>query len=79
MSFPTPPIPQPSLGGSAALPAQPDLPFRVHGQDQTASAVGHPDHQARTCDPWSAIPLINDQGAILDRSADMLGVVKERA
>jgi len=78
MSFPTNPILQQGLGGSAALPIQPDLPFRVHGQGQTASPVGHLDQHARTCDPWSAIPLINDQGEVLDQSADILDVVKER-
>jgi len=78
MSLPTTPILQQGLGGSAALPTQPDLPFRGHGQGQTAGLMGHPDHQARTCDSWSAIPLINDKGEVLDQSADVLGFIKER-
>lgn len=78
MDFPTTPVLQQGIGGSAALPIQSDLPFRVHEQGQTAGPVGHPDHQARICDPWSAIPLINDKGEVLDQSADTVGVMKER-
>ncbi len=78
MSLPTTPILQQGLGGSAAVPTQPDLPFRGHGQGQTAGLVGHPDHQARTCDSWSAIPLVNDKGEVLDQSADVLRFIKER-
>lgn len=78
MAFPTAPVLQQGLGGSAALPIQPDLPFRGLGQDQTAGLAGHPDLQARACDTWSATPLINDKGEFLDQSTDIMGLVKER-
>lgn len=77
MDLPTTPVLQQGVGGSAALPIQPDLPFRVHEQGQTVGLVGHPDHQARISDPWSAISLINDKGEVLDQSANTVEVMKE--
>ena len=78
--LPPAPLVQQVVAGSSTLPIHHDVPVRGRVERQTTVSFGHQHNGFTMADhPWSALPLMTDNGEVLDPSTDRSGFMNGQA